>query len=455
MKKKINIGGGVSLAAVAFVAACGSSDAPLTNDDSTNDNNSDQNDQSSVVRGDEPNVIIFFVDDIGFECFPQYGGESYSTPCLNELSARGMVFNYGFASPISTASRVKLLTGMYNSDNYTQWGTLPLSERTFANALQEQGYATAAAGKWQLSYYNTDPISDPYTFGFDEYMLYSLCLQADKGDPRYKSAVLNRNGDEVSLNDLYGPDVVNSFVLDFIERKKDQPFLIYYPMILTHDPFQHTPDSDGYDDLLDLTTDDPSHFSDMVTYMDKLVGRTVDKLDELGLSDNTLILFTGDNGTKSTVTSIFNGASYTGGKTYTKKAGMHVPLFAIWPKVIQSGSVNDNLVDLTDFYTTILEATDTPTTNEREDLRGVSFYDQLRGESTAKVRDFIFTSYFGKQDTPQKQYAFNKEYKVYATGEFYDMQNDWSEKTNITDRTPEQQEIYDELMTIVDQYKRE
>ncbi len=409
---------------------------------------------SGMAANDKPNIIFILVDDIGYECFSEYGGESYSTPRLNEFAQSGMVFEHGYASPISSATRVKLLTGMYNSRNYKSWATLPLTEKTFANSLKEQGYETAVAGKWQLSYDNTDPMTDPHTFGFDEYMLHNLCVKADKGTPRYKNGVLHHNGKELNLTDgLYGPDVVNDFVLDFIERKKDQPFLIYYPMILTHDPFQHTPDSKGYSKLKDLTTDDPKHFSDMVTYMDKLVGRTMDKLDELGIRDNTMVVFIGDNGTKKNIVSILNGKEYQGGKTSTKKAGMHVPLFVSWPKVIKGGSRNTNLIDLTDHYTTILEVAGAPA---EEGLDGISYYDQLRGKKKANTRKHIFTCYFAKNKVPIKQYAFDKEYKVYSTGEFYDMQNDWQEVNNLAEGTltEAQQAKYDKLMAVVKENMR-
>ncbi len=410
---------------------------------------------TAFAANEKPNIIFILVDDIGYECFSEYGGESYSTPRINEMSKSGMVFENGFASPISSATRVKLLTGKYNSRNYTRWATLSTTERTIANSLKECGYATAVAGKWQLSYENSDPFSDPATFGFDEYMLHNLCVKADKGTPRYKNAVLHHNGKELRLDKgLYGPDVVNDYVLDFIERKKDVPFFLYYPMILTHDPFQHTPDSKGYVKLQDLTTDDPKHFSDMVTYMDKLVGRTMDKLDELGIRDNTMVIFIGDNGTKKNIISVLNGKDYQGGKTSTKKAGMHVPLFVSWPKVVKSGSRNTNLVDLTDHYTTILEAAGAPT---EEGLDGVSYYNQLRGNRKAATRDFIFTSYFAKNKVPIKQYAFNKEYKVYSTGEMYDMKRDWLETNNLAANglSADLQPSFDSLMAIVKEYMRE
>ena len=150
-------------------------------------------------------------------------------------------------------------------------------------------------------------------------------------------------GDHDSVIVQVAADVVQkrwhpgNFALDFIERHKDQPFFLYYPMILTHDPFQPTPDSPNWDPkaIGEGVNKDVKHFADMTAFMDKMIGRVVDKLDELGIRDNTLLIFIGDNGTHSSVTSRFQGADYQGGKGSTNQRGTHVPMVVSWPAVIK------------------------------------------------------------------------------------------------------------------------
>src|SRR5207249_9215665 len=157
----------------------------------------------------------------------------------------------------------------------------------------------------------------------------------------------------------YGPDIVSDYALDFITRNKDKPFFLYYPMMLTHGPYEPTPDSADYGGKGTTRrqrsgTDgiDP-HFHDMVEYTDKLVGKLVDHLDRLGLRGNTLVLFLGDNGTGKGTKSMFNGKVFVGGKGETTDAGMHVPLIVSWPGKATAGKVCPDLVDSTDFVPTI------------------------------------------------------------------------------------------------------
>ncbi|MCT4586874.1 MAG: sulfatase-like hydrolase/transferase [Carboxylicivirga sp.] len=397
----------------------------------------------------QPNMVVFFIDDIGMEAFQSYGGESYETPNINTLANEGLTFEHCYSSPLCTPSRVKIMTGKYNSRNYTGFGKLSKKEKTFATALKEQGYKTAVAGKWQLSYGSKDPLNDPYAHGFDEYCLWNLI---EKGQPRYKDPILIKNGKQMNVKGQYGPDVVNTFVNDFIEKNKDNPFVVYYPLILTHDPFQHTPITPGYDTLTNHKLDDPKYFADNVKYMDMVVGRTVDKLSELGLRENTVIMLLGDNGTKNTVTSTYKGKDYVGAKGKTTKAGTHVPLIVNWVGTVTPDRRNSNLIDLSDFYPTML---DIAGASEQEGLDGISFYPQLIGEKS-KPREFGFTCYYGKKKFPQKQYAFNKDYKLYSDGRFYNYSNDWLEKKNLsnTTLTEEQKAEKEKLKAIVKKYMK-
>ena len=184
-------------------------------------------------------------DDLGLETMGSYGGTLYKTPNLNRLAAKGARFVHCYAQPICTPSRVQLATGQYNVRNYVKFGLLPRGEITFAHRLKAKGYATCIAGKWQLGREK----DAPQHFGFDEALLWQhtrdgrLKINGTRVDKRYENPILEKNGEPLAYNDgEFAPDLMVDFILDFIERKAEQPFLVYYPMILTH-PFVrlHTP----------------------------------------------------------------------------------------------------------------------------------------------------------------------------------------------------------------------
>ena len=176
------------------------------------------------------------------------------------------------------------MTGRYNVRNYINFGNMDPQAVTFGNLLKQAGYATCIAGKWQLG----QDLDLPKKFGFDEYCLW----QHTRRPPRYANPGLEINGVEKDYtNGEYGPDLVNDYALDFITRKKDGPFFLYYPMMLTHAPYQPTPDSPDWDPKAqgEQVNTAPKHFGDMVAYMDKLIGKLVARLDALGIRDNTLL----------------------------------------------------------------------------------------------------------------------------------------------------------------------
>ncbi|NJM55553.1 MAG: sulfatase-like hydrolase/transferase [Verrucomicrobiae bacterium] len=245
----------------------------------------------SMQAASRPNVILIMADDFGYECVTANGGQSYRTPNLDRLAAAGMRFEQCHVQPLCTPTRVQLMTGRYNIRNYLNFGTLMRSETTFGNLLKQAGYATGICGKWQLGH-ETDA---PQHFGFDE----SYLWQHTRRPPRYANPGLEHNGVEKEFpGGSYGPALVNDFALDFVTRHKDGPFFLYYPMILTHDPFQPTPDSADWDPAAqgEGVNKNVKHFADMVAYMDKMIGRLDAKLGELGIRDNTLLLFIGATG---------------------------------------------------------------------------------------------------------------------------------------------------------------
>jgi arylsulfatase A len=162
--------------------------------------------------------------------------------------------------------------------------------------------------------------------------------------------------------------------------------------------------------------------------MDKLIGKMVAKLDELGLRDNTLILFLGDNGTGRGTRSMMGDREVIGGKGTTTAAGMHVPLIANWPGRVAAGTVCSDLVDSTDFLPTLLEAAGTAIPRDLQ-LDGRSFFPQLRGQK-GKPREWIYSWYSPRQgaDMTVREFAFDQRFKLYRSGEFYDLTRDAGEK---------------------------
>jgi arylsulfatase A len=359
-------------------------------------------------------------DDLGYETIGANGGTSYRTPTLDRLAAGGVRFDHCFAQPLCTPTRVQLMTGACNVRNYITFGQMDPALTTFGNLFQQAGFVTGIAGKWQLG---RDP-DLPRKFGFTEYCLW----QHTRRPPRYANPGLEIQGVERNFsNGEYGPDLVNDFAREFITRHKDRPFFLYYPMLLTHAPYQPTPGSPDWDPAAqgEKINDRPEHFNDMVVHMDRLVGKLLVTLDECKLREKTLVIFLGDNGTKRGTRSMMGDRERIGGKGTTTAAGMHVPLIVSWPGRIRAGVVCHDLVDSTDFLPTLCDAAGIALPAELR-IDGRSFLPQLRGE-TGRPRSWIY-SWYSPRGEALRECAFNARYKLYRTGEFYDLRQDVGEQ---------------------------
>ncbi|MCA9204414.1 MAG: sulfatase-like hydrolase/transferase, partial [Planctomycetales bacterium] len=165
----------------------------------------------------QPNVILIMADDLGYETIGANGGTSYATPHLDALAQSGMRFEHCYVQPLCTPTRVQLMTGLYNVRNYIRFGYMDPDSTTFGNLFQRAGYSTCIVGKWQLG---QDP-QLPKKFGFDEHCLW----QHVRRPPRFANPGLEVNGEIRDYDDgEYGPDLVNDYALDFLERHKDKPF---------------------------------------------------------------------------------------------------------------------------------------------------------------------------------------------------------------------------------------
>jgi arylsulfatase A len=342
------------------------------------------------------------------------------------------------------------MTGVSNARNYIRFGVLDREAVTFAHLLKRAGYATGIAGKWQLGREK----DSPQHFGFDDAFLW----QHTRRPSRYANPGLEHNGEELNFTDgEYGPDLINEFAIDFITRHKDRPFLLYYPMVLTHGPYQPTPDSTDWDSSFDGNekVKNPQHFAEMVGYMDKLVGRVVAKVDELGIRDDTLIIFLGDNGTGRGTISKFKGQPYQGGKGLATARGMHVPLIVRWPGHIASSQVNGELVGPVDFLPTMCEAAgvELPSTLT---IDGQSFLPQALGDPKATPRPWLYTWYSSNGTMARKtEFARTKTRKLYNDGRFFDLTQDPYEEGRAQreeELTGREADIADELRGVLEQY---
>jgi arylsulfatase A len=376
-----------------------------------------ESDRGTLER---PNIILILADDLGYECIGANGGTSYKTPVLDQLAKTGVRFERCYAQPLCTPTRVQLMTGQYNVRNYTRFGAMDANLKTFGNIFKDAGYATCIAGKWQLG----RDADLPKKFGFDE-----ACLWQHLRRPgRYKNPGLEINGvPKDYTGGEYGPDIVNDYAIDFITRHQETPFFLYYPMMLTHDPYDATPDSADYNAARRgnrRTNSDGTnmHFGDMVGYMDKLIGKLVARLDALGIRKRTLLIFLGDNGTGKGTRSRMGDRIVIGGKGTLTDSGMHVPLIANWPGRVPSGKVCGDLVDTTDFLPTLCDAAGI-TVPASWQTDGISFLAQLRGETPTRRREWIY-SWYKPRAVFVGEFAATTQYKLYRSGAFYDLSVD-------------------------------
>ena len=356
-----------------------------------------------------PNVVLIMADDLGYECLGSYGGTSYKTPNLDALAATGMRFTNCFSTPKCSPSRVTIMSGRYTLRTTMTWGELPANEITFGHVLRDAGYATALAGKWQMVLQKTDP-GHVRRFGFQESAVWAW----HEGARYYKPMLYHNDTIMPDTQEKYGPDLYSDFLIDFIKTNQGKPFLAYYPMALTHWPKNNEPPGPNGKHL---------EFKEMVAEMDRQVGKLTTTLDRLGLRENTLILFTGDNGTPTNVTSIIHGKTLKGGKAKLTDAGTRVPLLASWPGTVKANTLNTDLVDFTDFMPTLAELAMTTVPEDRV-IDGQSFVAALKGKNP-KPRKWVYTWWAGKE------WLRDKHWKLYADGRLYHMKVDATEQNPI------------------------
>jgi arylsulfatase A len=371
-----------------------------------------------------PNVVVILVDDLGVEVLGCTGGESYATPRIDALAASGVRFTQAYTTPLCTPTRVRLMTGRGGLRSYVAFSILDRRERTFAHQLQDAGYVTGVAGKWQL--YGAEHYGEfagtgtrPEDAGFDTWCLW----QVEQLGSRYADPLLEVDGELREHPGGYGPAVVSDWACDFVRAHQDERFLLYLPLMLTHDPFQPTPLSGPERGSRE------ERFADMVAYLDLVVGRLVDALEDAGLRERTLVVFATDNGTSGKITSRRRGADQRGGKGRVKDAGTHVPLVVSWPGRVPAGASCDALVDLMDVMPTVVEAAGARLPEDRV-IDGRSLLPLARGEDAPRreALAFWYLPRPRKPGTTETRWAHGERYKLYGDGRLYDLTSDPEEQ---------------------------
>jgi len=339
-----------------------------------------------------PNIILVLADDLGAKELACYGNKEHKTPNLDRMAVEGARFETFFANPLCTPTRVALMTGQYGFHNgflgmanpaFTPAAVSPQKQIgnhfTHADLLKSRGYATALAGKWQLSGEHPTLIRDA---GFDEYRMWAYDHNLPEGVKhpahekggqacRYWHPSIVENGTYLQTNpDDYGPDFFNDFVIDFARRHKDGPFFVYYTSVLTHNPHLETPDP------VQPGKRWPATFKSNIEHLDHLMGRLLEALKAQGLDEKTLVLFIGDNGT---------GGS---GKGTVTELGARVPCIIRGPGV-KPGLVVRAVGDLTDIMATLAELSGAELPKDRV-FDGHSLVPVLRG-GKERHRDWIYS----------------------------------------------------------------
>uniref|UniRef100_UPI0040481766 arylsulfatase n=2 Tax=Algoriphagus sp. TaxID=1872435 RepID=UPI0040481766 len=422
----------------------------------------------------KPNVIFILADDLGYGDLGFLGQKHIETPNLDLLAARGMLFSNHYAgAPVCAPSRSALLTGLHTGHTPIRGnfevqpeGQYPMPDTllTLGKIFQQAGYRTAAFGKWGLGFVGTT--GDPSNQGFDHFFGYNCQRYAH----RYYPAYLWENQEQVPLlgNDwttktTFAPDLIHQKSLEFMEANRHQPFFLFLPLVMPHaelavpedevfqyyrtkfgEEFPHIapPGGDyGPEMVIPGYQSQPyprATFAAMVARIDRYVGDIMNKLEALGISENTLLVFTSDNGAHregGADPDFFNSnGPFRGYKRDVYEGGIHVPLVVSWPSKIPAGSHSTQISAFWDWLPTLTELLVQSTTTE---IDGVSFLPTLLGTGTQKQADYLYWEFHesgGRQALLQGEWKLVK-YQVKDPSktkvELFHLTTDPEERTNV------------------------
>ena len=410
----------------------------------------------SAFSHDKPNVIIIYTDDQGTIDMNAFGAEDLVTPHMDRIVKSGIRFTQFYASPICSPSRASLLTGKTPQkagcpgnagSSIESMRGVPGSQYTMAEMFKDGGYKTAHIGKWHLGF-QPDMLPNAqgfdYSFGhlvgcIDNFSHFFYWSGPNKHD-------LQRNGEEIYLPGRFFPDLMVEEATQFIEENKEDPFFMYFAMNMPHYPYQG--DEKWLKYYKEKGVAYPRNlYAAFLSTQDDRIGMLLEKLDELGLTENTIIILQSDNGHSTEERAHHGGGSagpYRGAKQCVFEGGIRVPAAISWPAEIPGGQVRDQFAVNTDWLPTLADLCEIKL--DRKELDGKSLVDLIKDEKTkTKHKDGYCWSYNkmwvarkGKwklignpYDTSDRDYEF--EEKLFLAN----LEEDPGEQVNLAGKYPE------------------
>ncbi|WP_145264004.1 arylsulfatase [Planctomycetes bacterium Pan216] len=444
----------------------------------------------SVVAANEknsrpPNVVLIMADDLGYHELGCYGQKWIKTPNIDRIAAQGIRFTQFYSgNAVCAPARCCLMTGKHPGHAFIRTNNaakhlhhlaskfgwefdgqrpIPDDEVTLAEVLKQKGYATAAIGKWGLGHFGTS--GDPNKQGFDLFYGFNCQRHAHNHYPRFlwrnhKKEVLPGN-DRTLNGETYSQDKFTEVALEFIRENKDRPFFLYLPFAIPHLSIQ-APEKSVAEYRGKIPEEDYKHkgylqhptpragYAAMITHMDRDIGKILSLVGKLGLNDETLVIFTSDNGPTyerlgGSDSEFFESAGPMRGlKGSLYEGGIRVPLVAKWPGHIKPDSTSDHLCAFWDLMPTIAQLAGTKTP---KGIDGISFAPTLLGEpGKQKEHDYLyweFPSYGGQQAVRMgkwkgiRQNMLKKNNPDPLRIELYDLDADIGETNDVAQANPD------------------
>ncbi|WP_372772789.1 arylsulfatase [Mangrovibacterium sp.] len=419
------------------------------------------------AQKEKPNIIFIMADDLGYGDLGCYGQTNTRTPNLDQMAAEGVIFtNHYSGSTVCMPSRASLLTGydqghasVRGNPAWTQSGApvnLKANELTVANELKGAGYNTAIIGKWGLSEGKAEG-NMPSNHGFDYFLGYKTHGEAHHyyWDTLYRNNepfILEGNKFELKQG-KYTHDIFVNEALSYVEREKDHPFFLYLALTIPH--LELTVPEESKEPYLDLgwpkrkmnTTghykndeEGNTTYAGMISRMDKDLGRLFAKLKELGIDDNTIVIFTSDNGPEYEKQDKFfnSNGELRGGKRELYEGGIRVPFIARYPGKIPAGSTSTLISAFWDFLPTACELAGVAPSNT--DINGISMVPEFMGDhAKQQTHEYLYWE-FNEMHGPIQAIRKNDwklVWRLESAPELYNLSTDISESVNLSQQEPE------------------
>lgn len=432
--------------------------------------------QPETEEARKPNIVFILADDLGYGDLSVYGQTHFETPNIDRLAAEGMRFIQHYSgSTVCAPSRSVIMTGNHTGHTFIRGnkevrpeGQYPLADsiRTLPEMLKEQGYVTGAFGKWGLGYPGSE--GDPLNQGFDRFYGYNCQRLGHNYYPYY----LWDNDQKVMLEDnqgmqkgQYAPSLIHEQTLNFIEQNKDTSFFLFVPTIIPHaelaapeaymekyrGELEPEKSYEGYDEGPEYRqgpyeSQEETHatFAAMVNVLDDHVGEIVAKLKELGLDENTVIVFSSDNGPHleggADPEYFDSNGPLRGFKRDLYDGGIRVPTIARWPGKIPAGSESQHISAFWDLYPTFAEIAEAPLQKE---VDGISMLPTLMGEEGQEEHEYLYWEFHerGGRVAVRKGDWKAVRYEVLENPdgplELYNLAEDIGEENNVAEQHPE------------------